>query len=167
MQHPGTYDSLVTELVPASFDPPAGLDHVAFRLRPLGPEHNVSDFAAWSSSTDHIRSTPGFAGLSWPHPMTLEENLGDLVRHARDFAERAGFTYTVLAPEEDRATVIGCVYIYPTDQAGCDARVRSWVRAADARLDPVLYRAVTDWLDEAWPFRRVDYAIRPAVTSPA
>ena len=83
-----------------------------------------------------------------------------------DFAARAGFTYTVLAPDQDRATVIGCVYIYPTDRAGYDARVRSWVQAADARLDAVLYRAVTDWLDEAWPFERVDYAIRPDVTSP-
>ena len=131
-------ESLVTEFVPSSFDPPAGLDHVAFRLRPLGPEHNASDYAAWTSSIDHIRSTPGFAGLSWPHPMSLEENLGDLVRHAGDCAARAGFTYTVLAPDQDRATVIGCVYIYPTDRAGYDARVRSWVRAADARLDPVL-----------------------------
>ena len=97
--------------VPASFDPPVGLDHVAFRLRPLGPEHNLSDYAAWSSSIDHIRSTPGFAGQGWPHPMTLEENLDDLVRHAGDFAARTGFTYTVLAPDEEHATVIGCVYI--------------------------------------------------------
>ena len=56
----------MTEFVPASFDPPLGLDHVAFRLRPLGPEHNASDYAAWSSSIDHIRSTPGFVGLSGP-----------------------------------------------------------------------------------------------------
>jgi hypothetical protein len=156
----------VTEFVPASFDPPVGLEHVAFRLRPLGPEHNASRYAAWSSSIDHIRSTPGFAGLTWPHRMTFAENLADLVRHARDFAARSGFTYTVPAPDQDRATVIGCVYIYPTDRASYDARVPSWVQAAAARLDPVLYRAVTDWLDEAWPFERVDYAIRPNATSP-
>jgi hypothetical protein len=149
------------ELVPASFNAPVGFDQVAFRLRPLGPEHNASDYAAWSSSIDHIRSTPGFAGLSWPRPMTLEENLGDLIRHAADFAARTGFTYTVLEPDLDRATVIGCVYIYPSERAGYDARVRSWVRAADARLDPLLYRAVADWLKEAWPFERVDYDIRP------
>jgi hypothetical protein len=98
--------------------------------------------------------------------MTLEENLGDLTRHAEDFAARRGFTYTVLAPDQDRATVIGCVYIYPSERAGYDARVLSWVRAADARLDPVLYRAVTDWLDEAWPFERVDYATRSDAMSP-
>ncbi len=150
----------MTEFVRASFDPPLGLVHAAFRLQPLGPEHNASDYAAWSSSIDHIRSTPGFEEWSWPHPMTLDENLGDLVRHADDFATRTGFTYTVLAPDQDRATVIGCVYIYPSKRDGYDADVRSWVRAADAPLDAVLYRAVSDWLDEAWPFERVDYAIR-------
>jgi hypothetical protein len=93
--------------------------------------------------------------------MTLEENLGDLIRHAGDFAARTGFTYTVLAPDEEHATVVGCVYIYPSERAGCDARVRSWVRAADAHLDAHLYRAVAEWLDTAWSFERVDYAIRP------
>ena len=58
----------MTDFVPTAFNPPAGLDHEAFRLRPLGPEHNVSDYAAWSSSIDHIRSTPGYAGASLPHP---------------------------------------------------------------------------------------------------
>jgi hypothetical protein len=151
----------MSEFVPASFTPPVGLDHAAFRLRPLGPEHNLSDYAAWSSSIDHIRATPGFAGHGWPYPMTLEENLGDLIRHAGDFTARTGFTYTVLAPDEDRTTVIGCVYIYPSERAGYDARVRSWVRAADAHLDAHLYRVVANWLIAAWPFERVDYAIRP------
>ena len=156
----------MTEFVPASFDPPIRLVHQAFRLRPLGPKHNASDYAAWSSSIDHIRSTPGFEGWSWPRPMTLDENRRDLIRHADDFATRAGFTYTVLAPDHDAATVIGCVYIYPSKRAGYDADVRSWVRAEDAHLDAVLYRAVSEWLVEAWPFERIDYAIRPDATSP-
>jgi hypothetical protein len=147
--------------VPVTFIPPAGLDHADFRLRPLGPEHNTSDHAAWSSSIEQIRATPGFAGRSWPRPMTLAENLRDLVRHADDFAARTGFTYTVLAPGDEPATVIGCVYIYPSRQATHDAHVSSWVRAADAHLDPVLYRVVAGWLDESWPFERVEYAARP------
>jgi hypothetical protein len=149
----------MTTFVPNSFAPPAGLDHPAFRLRPLGPEHNESDYAAWSSSIDHIRGTPGFAAWSWPYPMTPDENRQDLVRHAADFVARVGFTYTVLAPDHD-ATVIGCVYIYPSEESGYDARVQSWVRVADAHLDPVLYRAVVDWLTAAWPFERVDYSPR-------
>jgi hypothetical protein len=66
--------------------------------------------------------------------------------------------------DDDRATrglVIGCVYIYPSDMPGVDADVRSWVRAADAGLDPVLYRAVSTRLRDAWPLRRVAYAERP------
>ena len=144
--------------VPDGFIPPTGLDEASFRLRPLGPEHNESDYAAWTAGIEHVRRTPGFEGLTWPHPMTLEENLGDLVRHADDFEARRGFTYTVLEPGAD--VVIGCVYIYPTDAAGFDACCRSWVRADVAPLDAVLYRVVRSWLAEAWPFERVDYAAR-------
>ena len=144
--------------VPADFEVPTGLDHPLFRLRPLGPEHNPSDYAAWTSSMEHIAATPGFIGYGWPHPMTAEENRGDLERHAADFAARTGFTYTVLAADRDE--VIGCVYIYP-DPEGADARVLSWVRAADARLDPVLYRVVADWLASDWPFGRVRDHPRP------
>jgi len=146
--------------VPETFVPPAGLDHPLFRLRPLGPEHNASDYAAWTSSVEHIQATTGFEGRSWPHPMTSDENRGDLVGHAADFAARTGFTYTVLAPTDDAPSpVIGCVYIYPAE--GFDAHVRSWVRGMDASLDAVLYRTVLGWLAEAWPFERVDYAPRP------
>ena len=47
---------------------------------------SVIDHAAWMSSIDHIRSTPGFDEQEepdWPVAMTLEANLEDLVRHAR------------------------------------------------------------------------------------
>jgi hypothetical protein len=145
--------------VPDEFTPPSGLDHDAFRLRPLGPQHNESDHAAWTSSMEHILATPGYEGSSWPRPMTLDENLGDLTKHAAEFIAREAFTYTVLAPDSE--TVIGCLYIYAGKRAGVDADVRSWVRAADADLDPVLYRVVTDWLATSWPFGRIEYAARP------
>jgi len=150
-------------LVPNEFAVPTGLDGDGFRLAPLGPEHNAADLAAWTSSIDHIRHTPGFAGRSWPAPMSPAENLADLERHARDFAERTGFTYTVLGPDGD---VIGCVYLYPPRRAGFDVDVRSWVRASHAQLDAPLYQAVSAWLAEAWPFRRPDYAVRPGADPP-
>ena len=146
--------------VPADFVPPAGLDHPEFSLRPLGPEHNESDYAAWISSMDHIRSSPGWADQGWPRFKTLDENLADLVEHAQDFADRTGFTYTVLAPRDGSQTVIGCVYIYPSRDESHDAMVRSWVRVADAHLDGPLYRTVSEWLTRDWPFERVDYAAR-------
>jgi hypothetical protein len=143
--------------VPADFEPPLGLTVGGLRLEPLGPGHNERDHAAWSSSIDHIRSSPGFgAERSWPREMSLEENLEDLERHARDFAERTGFTYTVLDESDD---VVGCVYVYPADDGVHDARVTSWVRASHAELDAVVRQAVADWLESAaWPFARPLYA---------
>lgn len=143
--------------VPDHFDPPLSFHGPGFHLEPLGPAHNERDYEAWSTSMDHIHATPGEWG-TWPHPMTLEHNLDDLERHASDFAERRGFTYSVL----DGATVIGCLYIYPDKDGGSDAHVESWVRESRAEMDPVVWSAVSIWLREDWPFRSVRYAVRPA-----
>jgi hypothetical protein len=150
--------------VPDDFLPPRRLETLAFVLEPLGPQHNDRDYAAWSSSLAHIRATPGFEESSWPHEMSLEDNLRDLELHARDFEVRTGFTFTVL--DRSDGDVIGCVYIYPVRADASDAgpgaaRVRSWVRADHADLDVDLWRAVSDWLDREWPFARVVYAPRP------
>ena len=148
----------VTAFVPNDFEAPRQLDHASFRLRPLDVEHNERDYAAWTTSMEHIGSTPGFVGESWPHAMSLEANRGDLAKHAADFAARRGFTYTVLDAGDD---VIGCVYIYPSRDAQHDARVTSWVRVSHGPLDVVLYDAVAAWLAADWPFARIDYAARP------
>ncbi len=152
----------MASFVPAGFAVPDGLTAPAFRLVPLGPEHNVADHAAWTASIEHIRATPGFADGSWPplEGMTLEENHGDLERHARDFAARTGFTYSVLAPDAD--DVLGCVYIYPARDDEHDAQVASWVRASVPELDRALHATVSRWLADAWPFTAVKYADRGA-----
>ena len=144
--------------VPPEFVVPTVLETERFRLEPLGPQHNEPDYDAWSSSVEHIRSTPGWERSSWPDDRDLEANLRDLERHARDFQDRTGFTYTVLDPAT--GDVIGCVYIYPDKQGTADAKVLSWVRASRAELDAELWRAVTEWLAETWPFERVAYAER-------
>ncbi len=146
-------------LVPADFAVPAGLRTGLFVLEPLQVRHNAADLAAWTSSIDHIKATPGFAGHGWPdRPMSPAENAADLARHAQDFANRTGFTYTVLDP--GRGEVIGCVYFYPPRRDGYDLDVRSWVRADRAELDKSLYDAVRHWLAKVWPFRQPDYAAR-------
>jgi hypothetical protein len=158
-------DSLIDEdvgmvqgpFVPSGFVVPLALTTDQFRLEPLGIQHNDSDYEAWSSSVDHIRGTPGWETSSWPDDRSLADNLRDLQAHADDFENRAGFTYTVLDPVT--GAVIGCVYIYP-DREQHDARVRSWVRASRPELDVQLWRAVTDWLADDWPFERVAYAER-------
>jgi hypothetical protein len=151
--------------VPVDFAVPGGLIAEQFRLEPLGPSHNVADYAAWTASIGHIQTTPGFAETDWPYQMDLADNLRDLERHAQDFAERRGFTYTVLST--GTGDVIGCVYIYPPrdDSVGCGAGelralVRSWVRADRAALDPALYHTVLAWLERDWPFHAIEYAPR-------
>jgi hypothetical protein len=140
---------------PDGFEPPAGIATERFLLEPLGPQHNESDYDAWSSSIEHIRATPGFEDSSWPHGMTIDDNRRDLERHAHDFAARTGFTYTVLDPAS--RAVIGCVYIYPDKKGDGDAAVTSWVRASHAQFDSALRELVSRWLNEAWPFGRVAY----------
>jgi hypothetical protein len=144
------------DFVPDDFAVPTELVTDEFRLEPLGPQHNAADYDAWTSSMEHIRATPGYPDGTWPRPMTPERNLADLRRHAQDFENRAGFTYTVLAGGD---RVVGCVYIYPSDVVGV-ADVRSWVRADRANLDVPLHDAVASWLESAWPFEGVSYAPR-------
>jgi hypothetical protein len=151
-----------TPIVAADFAVPAGLSTDRFVLEPLGPQHNAADYAAWTGSIAHIQATAGFAGHDWPveGEMTLEDNLADMHMHATDFAERVGFTYTVLSvPERD---VIGCLYLYPPKSEGTDVAVRSWVIADNADLDAVLYRTVLAWIASEWPFTSPEYAERAA-----
>ncbi len=145
------------EWITDDFTAPLRLDTARFRLEPLGPQHNERDHAAWTSSIAHVRATPGFDEWTWPlaDGMPLERNLEDLRRHADDFANRAGFTYSVLEGDD----VIGCVYIYPT-RDDTAARVHSWVRADRADLDRPLYEAVSAWLASDWPFTAIRYAAR-------
>lgn len=123
-------------------------------LAPLAPEHNERDHAAWMSSIDHIRATPGFAdgdwgSDSWPYAMPLEQNLGDLEMHWREFERGEAYAYTVLDPVTD--DVIGCVYVDPDHSGTADVMVRSWVRASHAGLDDRLAATVDRWLRTSWP----------------
>lgn len=147
------------QFVPPTFEVPQTHAWAEFHLEPLDRQHNDRDHAAWMSSIDHIRSTPGFSEEEepgWPVEMTLEANLEDLVRHAKDFEERKGFTYSILDGED----VIGCIYIYPDRRTDHDAWISSWVRESRAGLDTAVREALSTWIDEAWPFSNPHYAGR-------
>jgi hypothetical protein len=138
-------------LVPASFDVPNPPDHALFRFEPLGPEHNAADLEAWSSSIDHIHSTPGFRPDGWPERQyTLAENLADLETHRDHHLRGVDFAWTVLDPI-DPDVVIGCVYLKPDPTKVADAETRSWVRADRAHLDSVLRDHVRSWFTSEWP----------------
>ncbi len=66
---------------------------------------------------------------------------------------RSSIAYTVVAPDESR--VLGCVYIYPDEDA--DAQVRLWVRRDAYELDSVLEQTVREWIEREWPFPRVSW----------
>lgn len=151
-----TIGSRRPRFVPEDFEPPTSLVARGFRLEPLGPQHNASDLAAWSSSIAHIRSTASYPDDGWPplEGMTPDENLVDLVRHSADFVAKKGFTFTVLDPDDDH--VIGCVYIYPSSSPDFDVSVQSWVSADRAELDGPLADAVAAWIDADWPWTRLD-----------
>ena len=100
--------------VPDDFAVPLTFKGAGFRLEPRGPQHNERDHDAWMSSIDHIRQTPDFPDSSWPTAMSLESNLADLVRHASDFENRSGFTYSIL----DGDDVIGCRYLLSVAERG-------------------------------------------------
>jgi hypothetical protein len=143
--------------VPPNFEPPQSHEWAEFHLEPLGEQHNDRDHEAWMSSIDHIRSTPGFSPQeepNWPVAMTLERNMEDLVRHARDFRERRGFTYSILEGDD----VIGCIYIYPGRLPSHDAEISSWVRQSHADWDSAVREALAKWIDEEWPFANPLYA---------
>ena len=150
-------DAVCRAFVPPGFAVPPRFEGPGFGLEPLSPRHNERDHAAWTSSIDHIRRTPGFdPAAEWPVPMSLAENLADLERHADDFAARRGFTYSIL----DGDAVIGCLYIYPSPDDDHDADVRSWVTADRSDMDAVVRREVARWMEAVWPFARPRYASR-------
>ena len=138
-------------------------------LRPLATCHRRGS----GSSPRRVRRGPAYVlrSVAWRSSIpATSQSLGgsrrrsscssraDLQRHADDFSNRAGFTYTVLDPAS--RDVIGCVYIYPLPNSDHEARALSWVRASHAQLDTPLWRAVSEWLASDWPFANVDYAPR-------
>lgn len=143
--------------VPPEFEPPLAYAWDEFHLERLGPQHNERDHDAWMSSIDHIRSTPGFGSdeeAGWPVPMTLESNLEDLVRHASDFEQRKGFTYSILEGDD----VVGCIYIYPSPSSEHDAVISSWMTERRADSDASVRGKLADWIGEVWPFSNPHYA---------
>lgn len=145
-------------LVEDEFVVPELLVAEGFRLELLGPQHNEADHAAWTSSIEHIRSTPGF-DRGWPPAagMTLAENLADLNSHAERSRRRIDFAYSVL--DDSTGEVIGCVYFKSSRTAEGQVEALSWVRATRAELDGPLTDVVAAWLLEAWPFEVVQYRL--------
>jgi hypothetical protein len=152
--------------VPGTFTPPRVHRFVRFSLEVLSPHFAAQDYAAVTTSADEIRHVFGPAN-GWPAPgIRFEENLADLERHAREFADRVAFAYAMVSPDHER--YLGCLYIKPIKskldpdprKAAFDAQAFFWLSSLanrDSRLAPRVLDDVQAWLKSAWPFRAVAF----------
>ena len=102
------------------------------------------------------------AATEWPRDeVSLEDNVGDLERHEKEFHERYAFEYTVLTP--DSTTCLGCVYLEPSSDPDMGCAVYLRVRDSHVVLDEALFATVKQWLVDAWPFKRIAYPGREAL----
>jgi hypothetical protein len=142
------------ELVPPDFSVPERLDGKGYHLRMLRVDDVDKDFAAVLESADRLRGLLD-PESGWPDGLTRQEDLIDLAWHQREFTIRHSFAYTVMSADESRC--LGCVYIFPSERRGYDAKVFYWVRSGpDAeRRDAELGDLVRAWITRLWPFTSV------------
>jgi len=148
--------------VPGTYAPPRTRRFAHFTLEVLSPHFAAQDYAAVTISADAIRHTFGPTN-GWPAPdISFAENLADLERHAREFADRVAFAYALVSPDGER--YLGCLYIRPTQskQTAFDAAAFFWLSTLADRGD-LAERVLADvqaWLKASWPFRAVAFSGR-------
>jgi len=151
---------MTKSFVPPDFNVPEILETANFRLRMLKATDVEKDYDAVMTSIDHLHGVFGKKS-KWPsNDLTFEQDLRDLEWHQNEFQNRSSFTYTVI--NLDETLCLGCVYILPSRNQKYDADVYMWVRKSefDKGLDPILFKAIKDWVTNRWPFRRVRYPER-------
>lgn len=149
--------TLSQQFLPADFEVPTSFENAHFRIRTLTVNDVIKDYDAVMSSRDHLQGIFG-PNSTWPEAdLTLEQDLIDLGWHQKEFQIRSSFAYTVVSPDESR--VLGCLYIFPSDNPNFDAQITMWVRAdvLDLGYDKLLFDTVSQWISEAWPFKNPGY----------
>lgn len=144
------------QLVPNDFKIPEILETEKFRLRMLTVNDVEKDYEAVMSSVASLQGV--FDDHFWPSPdLTLEQDLIDLGWHQKEFQRRSSFAYTVMSLDESKC--LGCVYIYPTETPGHDAKVYLWVIDSELEngLDFELFETAKKWINSSWPFIKVEY----------
>jgi hypothetical protein len=147
----------VGDFLPDGFEPPPGLEHERFRLRPITIHDVVKDYDAVMSSRDHLWELFGDAWGWPPADLTLEQDLIDLGWHQKEAQLQESFNFAVMSLDESR--LLGCVYVDPPEKEGFDAEVMWWVRVDElaSGLDEAVGEATRAWLEREWPFERVAY----------
>jgi RimJ/RimL family protein N-acetyltransferase len=136
----------------STFQPPAPLSGVGWRLTPLHPDLNAVDFAAWRSCRARLRHELQWNG--WPSDgFTLEDNRDDLAEHYREFVANTAWAYSILCDD----ACIGCIYIEPWEEG---AQVAWWLVADWLPQESEVVKTVMGWLDDRWPLGRVIWPVR-------
>ena len=146
-------------IVKNSFKVPTELVTKNFILRPLTIKYIDKDYEAVMKSVDHLYKL--MDDSEWPKGMTLSENLADLGWHEVEFYLRHSFAYTVLSKKEEN-DVIGCCYIYPSDNPGYEVQAYYWIRQdlLDSGLEDELGKTFKKWLEKSWPFGKIEFPRR-------
>jgi len=143
--------------LPRDFQPPAGLEHERFHLRPIKIHDVVKDYDAVMTSRDHLWELFGEAWRWPPATLTLEEDLVDLAWHQKEGELKHSFNFAVMSRDESR--LLGCVYVDPPTKAGFDAEVFWWARQDELAngLEEAIGDAARAWIGAWWPFERVAF----------
>jgi len=144
---PVEYATGKARFVPTTFAVPGPPTVMAYVWNILEPTILEPDYQALVDKVDR----------TGPMTSTKIEDHGELKRHQWEFQHHTAFAYGILTP--DKQTEVACVYINPSTKAGYDATVRLWVtkQGAAAKLEPVLEKAVREWVKAKWPFAKVAY----------
>ena len=142
-------------ITPNGFDAPIEYITKKFVLRPLTIDYVDEDYEVVMSSVDHLYKL--MDNSEWPKGLTLEGNLIDLGWHQREFTLGHSFAYTVLSPEINK--IIGCCYIYPSANPQYEVQVFYWIKENLLKdgLESELGITIKSWLEESWPFKRIDF----------
>ncbi|MCC5885861.1 MAG: hypothetical protein JJT88_05425 [Gammaproteobacteria bacterium] len=156
---------------------PSGFSDQEFQLRVQKIEDAEADFVTVMNCREHLRC---WCHDTWPEDdFTLEQNREDLAGHIEDAAAGFAFGYTVWG--ENRASVLGSVYLYPaayfagryklSDEeralmASSEVLVDYWlIPALEARSE--FHRAFVGslqrWLQTEWGFGQTSWATRPGM----
>jgi YVTN family beta-propeller protein len=135
-----------TSFVPATFAVPGPPKVGSYVWNILQPEILAPDYQALMDR----------GGQTAPS-ITTAEDYGEVKRHEWEFEHHTAFAYGILTP--DKQSELACVYINPSPKQGYEATVRLWVtrQGMEAGLEPVLEKAVRDWVKAKWPFKAVAY----------
>lgn len=136
-----------TPIVPPAFAVPGPPRVGTYVWNILEPAILAADYQALIDRADRTA----------PITSTIADDYGELKRHAWEFQHHTAFAYGILTP--DKQTELACVYINAGTKPGSDATVRLWVtkQGREAGLEPILHKAVREWVTARWPFKAVAF----------